>query len=49
MTIAEMLARNARMYPLDTALVELTPSKNFRKEITWKELNTKGLTKWLMP
>jgi acyl-CoA synthetase (AMP-forming)/AMP-acid ligase II len=36
MTIAEMLERNARMYPKDIALVELTPSKNFRQEITWK-------------
>jgi acyl-CoA synthetase (AMP-forming)/AMP-acid ligase II len=36
MTITEMLARNRRMYPHDTALVELKPSKKLRKEITWK-------------
>jgi len=36
MTIAEMLARNARMYPDDSALIELKPSQKLRKEITWK-------------
>ncbi len=36
MTIAEMLARNARMYPNDSALIELKPSEKIRKEITWK-------------
>lgn len=39
MTITEMLARNARRYPDATALTELTPSKNFRKMITWKEFD----------
>ena len=39
MTIAEMLDRNARMYPDDCALIELSPSKKKRKEITWKEFN----------
>ena len=38
-TISEMLARNARMYPDDIALIELKPSKNIRKEITWKEFD----------
>jgi acyl-CoA synthetase (AMP-forming)/AMP-acid ligase II len=42
MTIAEMLARNARMYPKDIALVELTPSKNFRREITWKAFDDRA-------
>ena len=42
MTIAEMLARNARMYPKDIALVELTPSKNFRQEITWKDFDDRA-------
>ena len=32
MTITEILARNARLYPDSIALVELTPRKNFRKE-----------------
>ena len=39
MTITEMLARNARLYPDSIALVEVTPSKNLRKEITWKEFD----------
>ncbi len=34
-----MLARNARMFPGRTALVELKPSIGLRKEITWKELD----------
>jgi long-chain acyl-CoA synthetase len=37
MTIIEMLTRNARIYPDSLALIELTPSKNLRKTITWKE------------
>jgi long-chain acyl-CoA synthetase len=39
MTITEMLARNARMYPDSPALIEITPSKNQRKTITWKEFD----------
>ena len=39
MTIAEMLARNARMYPGDSALIELKPSAGARMEITWKEFD----------
>lgn len=35
-TIPEMLARNARMYPDDCALVELKPSFKYRREITWR-------------
>ncbi len=42
MTIAEMLARNARMYAGDTALVELRPGKKVRKEITWKEFDERA-------
>lgn len=42
MTITEMLARNARMYPDATALTELTPSKNLRKSITWKEFEERA-------
>lgn len=41
-TVPEMLARNARMYPGDCALVELKPSKNFRREITWKEFDAEA-------
>ena len=42
MTIAEMLARNARVYPGDTALVELKPSQHMRKEITWKQFDKRA-------
>lgn len=34
-----MLARNARMYPERTALIELKPGTGLRKEITWKEFD----------
>jgi acyl-CoA synthetase (AMP-forming)/AMP-acid ligase II len=39
MTITEMLARNARLLPNATALIEITPSKNLRRVITWKEFD----------
>jgi len=39
MTITEMLTRNARLTPDSIALTEITPSKNLRREITWKEFN----------
>jgi acyl-CoA synthetase (AMP-forming)/AMP-acid ligase II len=42
MTVVEMLARNARMYPNDTALIELKPSQGLRKEITWKEFDERA-------
>ncbi len=42
MTIAEMLARNARMYPNDSALIELRPSKKIRREISWKEFDERA-------
>ncbi len=42
MTITEILARNARLYPDSTALIEITPSKNLRKTITWKEFNDRA-------
>ncbi|MCX6004850.1 MAG: class I adenylate-forming enzyme family protein [Chloroflexi bacterium] len=38
-TIPEMLARNARMFPSDPALIELRPGNNYRREITWKEFD----------
>lgn len=37
--IPEMLARNARMYPDECALIELKPSKLYRREITWSALD----------
>ncbi|MCF8067266.1 MAG: AMP-binding protein [Desulfobacterales bacterium] len=36
MLITEILARNARMYGDETALIEREPSKNRRVEITWQ-------------
>jgi acyl-CoA synthetase (AMP-forming)/AMP-acid ligase II len=39
MNIPEMIARNARTYPDKTALVDVDPEKNIRKEITWKQFN----------
>jgi acyl-CoA synthetase (AMP-forming)/AMP-acid ligase II len=37
--IGEMLARNARMYPKDIALVERSAKEGSRREITWKEFD----------
>ena len=42
MTITEMLVRNARLYPNATALTEITPSKNLKKNVTWKEFNDRA-------
>jgi acyl-CoA synthetase (AMP-forming)/AMP-acid ligase II len=41
-TIREMLARNARMYANDIALVQVTPSQNKRQVINWKEFDEKA-------
>jgi len=41
-SIAEMLTRNAALYPDDTALVELKPSEKIRKEIFWKEFDERA-------
>ena len=35
MNMIELLAKNARMYPNDIAFVEIRPSLNVRKDITW--------------
>jgi acyl-CoA synthetase (AMP-forming)/AMP-acid ligase II len=40
--IGEMLARNARMYPDDVALVERIPAEKKRWEITWKEFDDRA-------
>lgn len=42
MTVSEMLARNGRMYPDDTALIELKPSTGLRKEITWQQFDQRA-------
>jgi len=39
MNISEMLERNARINPRDTALVERVPSKSFRRQMTWREFD----------
>jgi len=41
-TISDMLAQNARLYPDDVALIELKPSQNIRKEITWKQFDERA-------
>jgi acyl-CoA synthetase (AMP-forming)/AMP-acid ligase II len=42
MTVTEVLARNARLTPDAVALIELTPSKNRRKAVTWKEFDDRA-------
>ncbi len=37
--IGEILARNARMYPNDVALVERIPAEKKRIELTWKQFD----------
>jgi acyl-CoA synthetase (AMP-forming)/AMP-acid ligase II len=39
MIITEILARNARLYGEEVALVEREPAKNLRRAITWKEFD----------
>ena len=39
MIITEILARNARLYGDEEALVEREPAKNLRRAITWKEFD----------
>ncbi len=40
--ICDMLAENARLYPGEIALVELKPSKGFRREISWQEFDRRS-------
>jgi acyl-CoA synthetase (AMP-forming)/AMP-acid ligase II len=42
MLITEILARNARMYGDEIALVERDPAKNSRKEITWEAFDAEA-------
>ena len=39
MIITEILARNRRMYENESALVEIEPERNRRKEFTWKQFD----------
>jgi len=40
--IGEMLARNARMYPDDVALIERIPAERKRSTITWREFDERA-------
>lgn len=40
--IGEILARNARMYPDDVALIERIPAEKKRREVTWKQFDDKA-------
>ncbi len=42
MNISDMLARNARLYPHDVALIELKAVEKQRREITWKEFDRRA-------
>jgi len=42
MTIVEMLARNARMYPEEQAFVEIRAKEKIRKEINWKQFDERA-------
>jgi acyl-CoA synthetase (AMP-forming)/AMP-acid ligase II len=42
MLITEILARNARMYGKETALIEREPAKNRRVEINWKSFDAQA-------
>ena len=37
--IGEILARNARLYPTDCALIERIPEEKKRREITWQQFD----------
>ena len=39
MLISDLLAQNARLYPNEIALIEIQPSKNIRKTISWREFD----------
>ena len=41
MNISEILARNARTFPDNIALVERLLGKGLRKKITWKQFDEK--------
>jgi acyl-CoA synthetase (AMP-forming)/AMP-acid ligase II len=41
MNVSEILARNARLYPDDIALVEVLPGKGIRHQVTWREFDAR--------
>lgn len=42
MNISEMLRQNAEKYAVETALIELSPGKKIRREISWQEFNSRA-------
>ena len=42
MLISELLTQNANLYPDEIALIELRPSQNLRKTITWREFDERA-------
>ncbi|MFO7752243.1 MAG: class I adenylate-forming enzyme family protein, partial [Desulfobacteraceae bacterium] len=42
MIITEILARNSRRYPKETALVERSPADGTRRSITWEDFYTES-------
>lgn len=39
MNLSEILERNSRMYPKDTALIEQFLGKSLRRQMTWNEFD----------
>jgi acyl-CoA synthetase (AMP-forming)/AMP-acid ligase II len=42
MLISDLLTQNANLYPNEIALIELRPSQNLRKTITWREFDERA-------
>ena len=42
MHVTQMLVRNAQTYPSETALIDVLPSRNWRRQITWRQLNERA-------
>jgi acyl-CoA synthetase (AMP-forming)/AMP-acid ligase II len=42
MTISEMLARNARLFPDEVALTEIIPDEGKRRDISWREFDDRA-------
>jgi len=40
--ISDLLGQNAHLYPEDTALVEVKPSRGLRREITWRQFDARA-------
>jgi acyl-CoA synthetase (AMP-forming)/AMP-acid ligase II len=42
MLLSDLLARNAQLYPEDVALIELKPSRDYRRAITWRDFDERA-------